>query len=221
MFVGPRDFFPSASPRKLNFSPNDAPACPVWAAAAARQDKKSSEEVAPRDKCAQPLEAVAGTQIKGLKQGIKQAAVPERNKVQAGDPGGERGTEGTPGSIMSLLRVLMVAHPLRSLCGADLKGVFVTRVLQNSCVFLKFSLLKYFAKTSCKTALFCRKRLGRPGRWNARPRFQQVLQQLTRSAVANDSEPCQHWMKTRANFKLILCRMFLLVWPQGAVYRSF
>jgi len=89
--------------------------------------------------------------------------VTERNKVQAGDLGGERGMEGTPGSIMSLLRVLVVAHPLQSLCGADLKRVFVIKILQNSCIFLKFSLLKYFAKTSCKTALFCRKRLGRAG----------------------------------------------------------
>lgn len=125
------------------------------------------------------------------------------------------------GCIMSLLRALMVAYPLWSLHGADLKGVFVKRVLQNSCVFLKFSLLQHFAKTSCKTSLFCRKKLGRPECWNAWSRFQRVLQQLTQSVVANGSEPYQLWMKTRANFKLILCWIFLFVWPQGAVCRSF
>lgn len=156
---------------------------------------------------------------KGTEAGIWAGSTAWKEQGQAGHPWGERGMEGTSGCIMSLLRVLMVAHPLRSLCGPDLKGVFVTRVLQNSCVFLKFSLLQHFAKTSCKTSLFCRKKLGWPEGWNARARFQQVLQQLTQNVLANESGPYRLWMKTRANFKLILCGMFLLVWPQGAVCR--
>lgn len=116
-----------------------------------------------------------------MKQGFERQQLLKRIRSWQGTQGLKEAGGGTPGTIMSLLRALMVAHPQQSLCRADLKGVFVTRVLQNSCVFLKFSLLKYFAKASCKTTLFHRKRLGRLGGGNARARLQQVLLQLTQS----------------------------------------